>query len=163
MRMRTVPKFHQAKSGSSSTTLLVKTLGLETEILALKHQRRIIGRWSNPVSGSRKSQASYLVAFVFSRNSDSIFQLILPLPCQSQQSCIHLENTRHILLRLKSFVILDSRPLKWWPRLWTLPRGRSASSHARIWPPRRHFSVFFTMPLKADDIANISSAMDSQV
>ena len=30
----------------------------ETETLALKHESRILGQWSNPVSGSRKSQAS---------------------------------------------------------------------------------------------------------
>ena len=28
------------------------------EILALKHESRILGKWSNPVSGSRMSQAS---------------------------------------------------------------------------------------------------------
>ena len=30
----------------------------ESEVLALKHDSRILGQWSNPVSGSRKSQAS---------------------------------------------------------------------------------------------------------
>ena len=30
----------------------------EAEVLALKHESRIFGQWSNPVSGSRKSQAS---------------------------------------------------------------------------------------------------------
>ena len=28
------------------------------EVLALKHESRILGQWSKPVSGSRKSQAS---------------------------------------------------------------------------------------------------------
>ena len=31
---------------------------LNADILALKHEGRILGQWSNPVSGSRKSQAS---------------------------------------------------------------------------------------------------------
>ena len=30
----------------------------EAEVLALKDESRILGQWSNPVSGSRKSQAS---------------------------------------------------------------------------------------------------------
>ena len=30
-----------------------------TEFLALKHESRILGQWYNPVSGSRKSNASY--------------------------------------------------------------------------------------------------------
>ena len=32
------------------------------EVLALKHESRILGQWSNPVSGPRNSQASSLVA-----------------------------------------------------------------------------------------------------
>ena len=31
---------------------------IRPEVLALKHESRILGQWSNPVSGSRKSQAS---------------------------------------------------------------------------------------------------------
>ena len=31
---------------------------VESEVLALKHESMILGQWSNPVSGSRKSQAS---------------------------------------------------------------------------------------------------------
>ena len=31
-----------------------------SEILALKHESRILGQWSNPVSGARKSQSSSL-------------------------------------------------------------------------------------------------------
>ena len=30
---------------------------VESEVLALKHESMILGQWSNPVSGSRKSQA----------------------------------------------------------------------------------------------------------
>ena len=32
--------------------------GRTTEVLALKHESRILGQWSTPMSGSRKSQAS---------------------------------------------------------------------------------------------------------
>ena len=35
-----------------------ETLILEAEVLALKHESRILVQWSNPVSGSRKSQDS---------------------------------------------------------------------------------------------------------
>ena len=31
---------------------------MTAEVIALKHESRILGQWSNPVSGSRKSQAS---------------------------------------------------------------------------------------------------------
>ena len=31
--------------------------GAPSEVLALKHESRILGQWSNPASGSRKSQA----------------------------------------------------------------------------------------------------------
>ena len=31
----------------------------DPEVLALNHESRILGQWSNPESGSRKSQASY--------------------------------------------------------------------------------------------------------
>ena len=34
----------------------------DAEVLALKHRSRILGQWSKPVSGSRKSQASSLWA-----------------------------------------------------------------------------------------------------
>ena len=30
----------------------------DAEILVLRHEGRILGQWSNPVSGSKKSQAS---------------------------------------------------------------------------------------------------------
>ena len=36
--------------------------GRSAEVLALKHESRILGQWSNPVSGPRNSQASSLVA-----------------------------------------------------------------------------------------------------
>ena len=35
-----------------------KTDGSETDVLALKNESKILGQWSIPVSGSRKSQAS---------------------------------------------------------------------------------------------------------
>ena len=35
-----------------------RSLDLPAEVLALKQESRILGQWSNPVSGSRKSQAS---------------------------------------------------------------------------------------------------------
>ena len=34
--------------------------GFGPEVLALNHESRILGQWSNPLSGSRKSQASSL-------------------------------------------------------------------------------------------------------
>ena len=51
----------------SPLKLIPNGLGLETDccdvnawcVLALKHKSRILGQWSDPVYGSRKSQASY--------------------------------------------------------------------------------------------------------
>ena len=37
---------------------IIKFGTFSPEVLALKHKSRILGQWSNPVSGSRKSQAS---------------------------------------------------------------------------------------------------------
>ena len=48
---------HGLPRGEAGRKSLV--VGMMTaEVLALKHESRILGQWSNPVSGSRKSQAS---------------------------------------------------------------------------------------------------------
>ena len=38
------------------------TMAASAEVLALRHESRIVGQWSNPVLGSRKSQSSSLWA-----------------------------------------------------------------------------------------------------
>ena len=43
---------------NSSSPRMRHGSGMNLEVLPLKHERRILGQWSNPVSGSRKSQAS---------------------------------------------------------------------------------------------------------
>ena len=56
------PSFQPGMSGfvcaSSSPWVPPQSSAVLTDVLVLKHKSRILGQWSNPVSGSRKSQAS---------------------------------------------------------------------------------------------------------
>ena len=56
-----LPRFRWRFSDSNAADIVVVLLlryVSHPEVLALKHESRILGQWSNPVSGSRKSRAS---------------------------------------------------------------------------------------------------------